>query len=193
MRGLKGRVERQEMTVTAQLMPGHEMALPQIMTERALEKEKERRNSSDLDRMLGGSWRVGGGLGVCGEEIRADTVKSIHDSLFRAAAQSSPPSLDVSVSLYVSLFLLSPFFLSPHCFFFSWLSFSSPSLLPPLIYSMRSLSVFSKAPSFLFTLSSFIRSINLYLLFSFSSLLSHFFQHRLSLPFFFKVSLSPIL
>lgn len=30
------------MTVTAQLMPGHEMALPQIMTERALEKEKER-------------------------------------------------------------------------------------------------------------------------------------------------------
>lgn len=39
---LKGRVERQEMTVTAQLMPGHEMALPQIMTECALEKERER-------------------------------------------------------------------------------------------------------------------------------------------------------
>lgn len=38
------------------------MALPQIMTERALEKEKERGNSSDLDRMLGGSWRVGGGV-----------------------------------------------------------------------------------------------------------------------------------
>lgn len=50
------------MTVTAQLMPGHEMALPQIMTERALEKEKERGNSSDLDRMLGGSWRVGRGV-----------------------------------------------------------------------------------------------------------------------------------
>lgn len=59
---VEGRVERQEMTVTAQLMPGHEMALPQIMTERALEKEKERGNSSDLDRMLGGSWRVGGGV-----------------------------------------------------------------------------------------------------------------------------------
>lgn len=54
------------MTVTAQLMPGHEMALPQIMTERALEKEKERGNSSDLDRMLGGSWRVGGGEGAGG-------------------------------------------------------------------------------------------------------------------------------
>lgn len=44
------------MTVTAQLMPGHEMALPLIMTERVLEKERgEGGNSSDLDRMLGGS------------------------------------------------------------------------------------------------------------------------------------------
>ena len=30
------------MTVTAQLMPGHEMAQPLIMTERALEEETER-------------------------------------------------------------------------------------------------------------------------------------------------------
>lgn len=67
-------------------------------------------------------------MGVCGEEIRADTVKSIHDSLFRAAAQSSPPSLDVSVSLYVSLFLLSPFFSFP---FPPLLSFSSLSLPLP--------------------------------------------------------------
>ena len=40
------------MTVTAQLMPGHEMALPLIMTEHALETETEERGySSDLDRM----------------------------------------------------------------------------------------------------------------------------------------------
>lgn len=35
---LKGRLERHGMTVTAQLMPGHEMALPLIMTERAIEE-----------------------------------------------------------------------------------------------------------------------------------------------------------
>lgn len=40
-RRLKGRLWRHGMTVTAQLMPGHEMALPLIMTERALEKETE--------------------------------------------------------------------------------------------------------------------------------------------------------
>lgn len=45
------------MTVTALLMPGHEMALPLIMTERVLEERGKRGNSSDLDRMLGGSWR----------------------------------------------------------------------------------------------------------------------------------------
>lgn len=39
---LKGRVGRHGMTVTAQLMPGHEMALPLIMTERVLERETER-------------------------------------------------------------------------------------------------------------------------------------------------------
>ena len=38
-------------------MPGHEMALPLIMTERVLEERGKRGNSSDLDRMLGGSWR----------------------------------------------------------------------------------------------------------------------------------------
>lgn len=51
------------MTVTAQLMPGHEMASPLIMTAR--ERGRERKgewgegggNSCDLDRMLGGSWR----------------------------------------------------------------------------------------------------------------------------------------
>lgn len=42
---LKGREGRQGMAVTAQLMPGHEMALPPIMTERALENETEGREA----------------------------------------------------------------------------------------------------------------------------------------------------
>lgn len=62
MKKAKGslRVGGHEMTVTAQLMAGHETALPLIMTERVLEKETEREergNSRDLDRMFGGSER----------------------------------------------------------------------------------------------------------------------------------------
>lgn len=42
---LKGRVGRHGLTVTAQLMPGHEMAQPLIMTERALERQRGEREA----------------------------------------------------------------------------------------------------------------------------------------------------
>lgn len=70
------------MTVTAQLMMGHEMALPLIMIERMLERqtereggrrrerERERGNRSDPDRMFGGSWRGEGGGGGGGNKSR---------------------------------------------------------------------------------------------------------------------------
>lgn len=142
--------------------------------------------------MLGVSWRGGSKGG--GEEIRADTVKSIHDSLFLAAAHSSPPSLDVFLctSSYLSA-SFPPFFLfSSLLLFFLGSHFHLQLFFPRFICSIRSFSVTSKAPSFLFTLSSFIRSINLFLLFPFSSLLSFisssstvnciFLYHALSSP-----------
>lgn len=98
------------MTVTAQLMGRHEMALPLIMTER---KRRRAGGGSDLDR------------------IRADSVKSIHDSLFLIQQR---PVLDVSLLLFPFLFLASP-------------SFS-------LVCSWRSLSVASEASCLPFCLSS---------------------------------------
>lgn len=101
----------------------------------------------------------------------------------------------------MSLSLLSPTFSGCPPFFF--LSFFLPLLFPPLLFflgphfplhlfsplicSPRSSSVSSNAPSFLFTLFSFIRSINLYPSLFLSSQLSHFFPaspHHLSQGFF---------
>lgn len=99
------------MTVTAQLMMGHEMALPLIMIERMLERQTEReREREAIEVILTGCSEEAGRVKEEEEEIRADTVKSIHDSLFLTAAQSSPLCPDIALSLSLSLSL--PFFSS---------------------------------------------------------------------------------
>lgn len=97
------------MTVTAQLMMGHEMALPLIMIERMLERRTER---EAIEVILTGCSEEAGGVKEEEEEeeeIRADTVKSIHDSLFLTAAQSSPLCPGIALSLSFSALLLLSF------------------------------------------------------------------------------------
>lgn len=132
------------MTVTAQLMPSHETALLLIMG-----------GGGGAAAMIstGCSEEAAGGGAGGGEEIRADTVKSIHDSF--SCRSSKLPSLPRCLSPFFSP---GPPFLFFHCFSFVFTHFH-PHLFPLPFYEV--LSPFSLDPSFLFTLSPLIPPINL--------------------------------